>query len=455
MLQYIKAAKIIVLTVSIAIAMSAKIPLAQKLKNLFCSDRDDTSSHISESASEGIPNLSAFGYELFLHVSKTTNEPNILISPFSIASALALVLAGATSDSTCQNEIQSALSVNSHSQIPMLSRQILQSSSDTNPDGGEGDEGDDIQLTSANGLWMAKSIMKSYTTIAQDVHDAKVSPLPDTFAPIDAFVTAKTNGMIKNMLEGPINPLTEAVLINAVYFKGAWKKKFDLNNSRKGTFKSNSGGESRTAVFMEATRSMKVATSVKELGYASIVSLEYGKSINEDESIGGKKVDSDFCALFILPEKNTSKSLSNVFSSLTALGKGRDGVSLRDVFEKKMGYDRVQLLLPRFRLSYGTTSLKPQLKSMGIQSAFGGKDQFLQMSEDPAVYLDDVLHKAVMEVTEEGTVAAAATAGLMMSRSTPTPPIDMIFDRPFGMVVLHTPSMTPLFVARVNDPDFI
>merc|ERR1719469_1463735 len=115
---------------------------------------------------------------------------------------------------------------------------------------------------------------------------------------------------------------------------------------------------------------MKVATSVKELDYASIVSLEYGKIINEDESIGGK-------------------------------------------------------------------------------------DQFLQMSEDPEVYLDDVLHKAVMEVTEEGTVAAAATAGIMMSRSIPKPPIDMIFDRPFGMVVLHTPSMTPLFVARVNDPDFI
>lgn len=451
MLQNLKSTRNIVLAVIVAIAMSAKIPLPQKLRNLFCSDMDDTASYISESPSD-IPNLSAFGYELFLHVSKTTNEPNILISPFSIASALALVLAGATSDSTCENEIQSALSVNSHSQIPTLSRQILQSSSDTNPDGGEGD---DIQLTSANGLWMAKSIMKSYTTIAQDVHDAKVSPLPDTFAPIDAFVAAKTNGMIKNMLEGPINPLTEAILINAVYFKGAWKTKFDLNNSQKGTFKSNSGGESRTAVFMEDTRSMKVATSVKELGYASIVSLEYGKSMNEDEAIGGNKVDSDFCALFLLPPENTSKSLSNVFSSLAILGKGRHGISLKDIFERKMDYNRVQLLLPRFRISYGTESLKPQLKSMGIQAAFGGKDQFLQMSEDPKVYLDDVLHKAVMEITEEGTVAAAATAGIMRTRSIPKPPIDMIFDRPFGMVVLHTPSMTPLFVARVDDPDFI
>jgi len=450
MLQKHKAIGFIVLTfivaITIGVAMSLNTPLSQKSQNAACSNMDGTGSCTSE-------NISSFGYELFSHISSTTSEPNILISPFSIASALALVLAGATSDSACQSEIQSALSVNSHSQIPTLSREILQSSSDTNADGGGGDEG--IQLTSANGLWIAKSIMPSYTKIAQDVHDAKVSPLPDTFAPIDAFITAKTNSMIKNMLEGPIDPLTKAVLVNAIYFKGAWKTKFDPDKSEKGVFKSNSGGESCTAVFMKDTRSMKVATDVEEMGYASIVSLEYEKRINEDESIVGKESDSDFCALFLLPQENTSESLSNVFSSLATLSKDGDGVSLRDVFERTMYNSRVNLLLPRFRISYGTKSLKPQLKSMGIQAAFGGNDQFLQMSEDSEMYLDDVLHKAVMEVTEEGTVAAAATAGIMMTRSMPRPPINMIFDRPFGMVVLHTPSMTPIFVARVNDPDFI
>lgn len=90
-----------------------------------------------------------------------------------------------------------------------------------------------------------------------------------------------------------------------------------------------------------------------------------------------------------------------------------------------------------------------------MHKAFGGEEGFLQMSEDPQLYLDDVFHKAVMEVTEEGTVASAATAAIMMSRSIPQPPKEMIFDRPFGMVVLHTPSMTPLFVARVDDPEFV
>merc|ERR1719491_1337733 len=140
--------------------------------------------------------------------------------------------------------------------------------------------------------------------------------------------------------------------------------------------------------------------------------------MNENKLI----VDSDFCALFLLPQKNTSESLSNVFSSLAILSKGTDGVSLRDVFERTMHDSDVNLLLPRFRMSYGSESLKPQLKSMGIQAAFGEKDQFLQMSEDSDLYLGDVFHKAVMEVTEEGTVAAAVTMGLMPSTSPSTRP---------------------------------
>lgn len=465
MLQNHKAIRLVVLAVIVALTISLNIPPSQKSQRSLCSNMDDVGSCDSNSAIS-LPNLSAFGYELFSHVANTTSEPNVLLSPFSIASALALVLAGATPDSTCQSEIQSALSVSSHSQIPALSQQILHSSSDTNPDGGGGDES--VQLTSANGLWIAKSIMQSYTKVAQHVHGAKVSPLPETFAPIDAYITAKTNGMIENMLEGPIDPLTKAVLINAVYFKGAWKTKFDLDKSEEGRFKSNNGGEPRKAVFMKSTRRMKVATHVKELGQANIISLEYGKSMNVDESIGvispeyrnnmnedKSTDDSDFSAIFLLPPENTSDSLSNVFSSLAILSKSTDGTSLGDILEKTMNYERVQLLLPRFRISYGTESLKSPLQSMGIQAAFAGDNNFLRMSEDPEVYLDDVLHKATMEVTEEGTVAAAATAGIMRSRSMPSPPIDMIFDRPFGMVVVHTPSMTPLFVARVNDPDFI
>lgn len=382
----------------------------------------------------GSIDLSPFSYEMFHQVSKITDEPNILISPFSIASALALVLAGTTPNSACQSQIQSVLSVGSHSQIPSLSQQIMQLSND-------GEKA--VDLTSANGLWVKESILGPYLQVVRDVHDSEVAPIPDTFDPIDAYISEKTNGMIKDTLQGPIDDLTRAILINAVYFKGSWKDKFDEHLTEEGIFQTNTG-ENRKAMFMQYEKSIEIATDVKALGGASVVNIEYGR-------------EGAFSALFFLPHEKTSESLSNVFSQLANMGKPESfsKISLKDVLEKNMSETKVKLVLPRFRISYGTTSLKSQLKSMGMHEAFDGSKGFLQMSEDPDLHLDDVLHKAVIEVTEEGTVASAATAVMMMTRSIPQPPEEMIFNRPFAMVVLHNPSMTPLFIARVDDPEFI
>ncbi len=113
----------------------------------------------------------------------------------------------------------------------------------------------------------------------------------------------------------------------------------------------------------------------------------------------------------------------------------------------------VHLSLPRFQLEYGTKSIKQQLKKLGINSVFGDEGMLMGMSYD-AIVLDDVLHKAVMEVTEEGTETAAAIAGTGTISMRPLPPIEMKFDRPFIMAVLHMASASPLFLALVNNPDF-
>ena len=87
------------------------------------------------------------------------------------------------------------------------------------------------------------------------------------------------------------------------------------------------------------------------------------------------------------------------------------------------------------------------------------------MSNDPDVHLSNVLHKAVMEVTEEGTVAAAATVGLVMTRAMPRPNPVLRFDVPFGVLVVYNnkdgedgkdggSGYTPLFMGRVTDPEF-
>ena len=116
---------------------------------------------------------------------------------------------------------------------------------------------------------------------------------------------------------------------------------------------------------------------------------------------------------------------------------------------------KTELLLPRFKVSWGVQSLVPHLKRMGVSAVFEQDGMFTKMSSDPQLHLDDVLHKATMEVTEEGTVAAAATVGVMMARSAPARPLKVTLDRPFIMLVLHEPTMTPLFIAKIDHPEFI
>merc|ERR1712147_115757 len=120
--------------------------------------------------------------------------------------------------------------------------------------------------------------------------------------------------------------------------------------------------------------------------------------------------EAEFSAFFILPSKNSTTGLNGVFTKLAELSCPIESSSssLLDGILGDTKREKVKLFLPRFRLSYGTKSISQQLKAMGIEDAFKGQNVFDAMSSDPDVYLSDVLHKAVMEVTEEGTVAAAA-----------------------------------------------
>ena len=106
-------------------------------------------------------------------------------------------------------------------------------------------------------------------------------------------------------------------------------------------------------------------------------------------------------------------------------------------------------------------SLKRALQAMGLGPAFDARTDapaggFSLMSDDPDVHLSDVLHKALVEVTEEGTVAAAATAAIMTTRAMVVrpPPEIVVFDRPFVMAIEDVPSGAPLFIGVVARPTF-
>lgn len=209
---------------------------------------------------------------------------------------------------------------------------------------------------------------------------------------------------------------------------------------------------------MTDERKMSFAQGVRQLDGADVVRLDYGKT--------GDKEPADVAAFFILPADEGRSALNAVVDRLAVLNANdcvgdneakkksrRKDESFSAVLEEMTPHFKLRLVLPRFKLSYGTKSVKEELRSLGVKSCFDDDEALLEMSDDPQVHLDDVMHKAVMEVTEEGTEAAAATVAIIKSRSIPRPSPTMRFDRPFVMVVLHTPTNTPLFVARVDDPE--
>lgn len=364
-------------------------------------------------------------------------------------------MAGTTLSSTSQTEIQSLINVKDHSDIPALSNLLLSSTSSSSPG---------IDLISANGIWTTNSIKPNYIEIAENIHGVKAGVLPKTFDPINEYVSQKTKGMITELFDagGKVDPLTVAILVNAVYFKGMWKEQFQTSLTEKGIFHAiqNDGSiQQREAMLMKTSRNMPVGMDIKSLGGAHGVFLEYGGDADDEK-------ESEFGALFLLPPENTIQSMQDMISNLVSYMKKNDKKSkskkeqtfspprLQTLLQTELHRSKVSMTLPRFKISYGAKSLKSELKSLGMKSAFDENGTFDEMSDDPLVHLDDIYHKTTMEVTEEGTVAAAATGGVMMTRSIVIPE-EVNFDRPFMMIVFHLKTGLPLFVGKIDDPELM
>ncbi|GFH44207.1 hypothetical protein CTEN210_00680 [Chaetoceros tenuissimus] len=170
---------------------------------------------------------------------------------------------------------------------------------------------------------------------------------------------------------------------------------------------------------------MQFLEEVDSLDNASIVKLDYGSHKKDDVSMDE---EAEFSALFILPKDEGKDGMQSVIKQLEAIHSDNSGESeLGAILDDMKQPRKVKLHLPRFKMEYGVKSIKDELKALGLKTCFQEDNGFLEMSNDPKVYLDDVLHKAVMEVSEEGTEAAAATAAIVMTRSMPMIPTPSLY----------------------------
>jgi serpin B len=241
--------------------------------------------------------------------------------------------------------------------------------------------------------------------------------------------------MIPSILDS-IDPLTVAILVNAVYFKGVWTEQFQKHLSERSFFTPASGSK-RPCTMMKRTAKMLYT----EFEGVQIVELPYGKG-------------SGVVATVLLPPRGEPSGLAGL---VTKFGKTGGAHTLESCLSQ-VRQTRVALQLPRFRMEFGVHDMKQELmSSFGVREPFVGDGAFLAMSTDRDVHVSSVLHKAVVEVNEEGTRAAAVTAGVMMTRSLPIalePPTEVIVDRPFLFLIRNKDDGMLLFAGAVENPSF-
>ena len=288
-----------------------------------------------------------------------------------------------------------------------------------------------VILTIANSLWARQGVPFKQDFLQRNTQffGAEVSTLdftdPNTLNTINQWVNTNTNGKISKILD-EINPDAVLFLINAIYFKGTWQTEFDPSHTRDGTFHLGTDGEKQVPM-MTRTGDYPYYENYEEKFQA--ISLPYG--------------DGRMSMYIFLPYRE---------SDLNTFLNGLDTENWEH-WISQFNEQEVFLSMPKFKLEYEKT-LNDPLKSLGMDIAFEpeGADfsRMAHLENLPGnLYIGEVLHKAVVEVNEEGTEAAAVTSVEVRIESAPPA---FIVDRPFFFVIRDNETKTVLFMGTVLEP---
>ena len=355
-------------------------------------------------------------------------DGNIFFSPFSISSALAITYEGARGMTA--EEIRSV--------FHFPENQTVMRSGFAGIISGINSKANAYTLRTANALWAEQTypFLAGYISAAEQHYGAKTTNLdfinkPDeSRVTINTWVEDQTEDRIKDLLQpGTIDPLTRLVITNAIYFKGKWVKQFDENKTTDADFQTGTGKTVRVRM-MERTDENAVF-GYTETDMLQALSMPY-------ESGDGK----DLSMLVLLPKND---DLSMVEESLNT--------SMLSLLHDSLKTRRVIVYFPKFVMET-KYSLPGVLSAMGMPTAFTRAADFSGMDGTKDLYIDNVIHQAFVEVNEEGTEAAAATAGVMRPFSMPleeTVPL-IRADHPFIFLIQENETGNILFMGKVSDP---
>jgi len=367
--------------------------------------------------------INAFACDLYAHLRG--KDGNLFFSPLSLSSALAATRAGARGETASQM----ARTLHLSADMDQTNQGFLRLLGRLN--GPQHDKRLHIEI--ANSLWSQKNftLHPEYVEMAKNFYGAAANTVDYVNAPaaaadrINAWVAEKTRGRIPRLLEAP-DTNTRLILINTIYFKGLWSFPFDRAATKDDIF--HAPDKPVRIPFMMRTDSF----NYQETQDFQMLELPYA--------------DGKF-SLFVLLPAATPGALENLEEKLSP--------QLLTQWIKALTRHKVQVVFPKFKLSWGPATLNEALVSLGMRDAFSQDSaDFSGMSAqalnpDTRLFLSDVLHQATLEVDEQGTTATAATGVLVATKSLP-----LVFraDRPFLFFIRENTGGTILFLGRLTAP---
>jgi len=362
-----------------------------------------------------------FGLKLFQKIAQAEGHKNVFISPLSIAMSLGMAYNGAEGGTAVAMQEVLELSGLSIEEVNISYKRLMNALTELDPS---------VQFQVANSLWYRGDFQQPRTgflNVCVEYFNALVTGLnfndPNAASIINTWVEESTDGRIEEIVDNPINPRYVMVLINAIYFNGEWTYKFDEDLTFDDWFYLPDG--SQTACSMMQQRGSFEYYFHEDF---KVLDLPYG--------------DGAFRMTIFLPARTVGLD-----SLMAQFGLENFDQELMRYWLSSFSRDSLDIFIPKFTLEY-ESGLKDILATLGMGVAFTEMADFTKMYADGGVWIDQVKHKAFVEVNEEGTEAAAATSTIVTSG------MDGVFwaDHPFLFMIRENHSQTILFMGKVVDP---
>ncbi|NXA59381.1 A1AT protein, partial [Mohoua ochrocephala] len=368
------------------------------------------------------PSNAEFAFKFYKQIRDELGDRNIFFSPLSISTVFTMLSLGARSNTL--RELYKGLAFNltemREQEIHEGFQRVLQLLNDPHRE---------VQLNMGNALFVDKQVellqnfLDHVTNFyyAEAVSSNFLNP-PEAITEINKYVETKTHGKIVDLVKS-LDPETVMVLINYIYFKGSWEKPFNNFNTRDDDF------------FLDAKNSAKVKMMHQKNYF----------NVHRDENLSCWVVEIPYkgnvTSLFVLPDEGAMKQVEDALLKETVSNWLRS-LEKRDIY----------LDLPKFSVS-GSYDVKNLFKKMGVTEVFSDQADLSGVAKNLLLKVSKAIHKATVDVRENGTEAAAVTMMEIAPLLLPFPPPPHItFNRPFLMLVIDKATDGLLFLGKIVNP---